>query len=177
MFTLQEKCPVLKQYVTGSEKKDLEDKEWVIELRFQDVKSMFDPLISKIVELINGQLNADNTCSVIFLIGGFSESKYLQKRIKEEFSDRVKQISIPQQSVAAVARGALKYGLNKKFIKNRILKYTYGRSTLRPYDERIDPIERRRDSGQVQIFKLLAKKGTRVDVNQKFSQISYPETR
>ena len=79
---------------------------------------MFDPVISKINRLINGQLNADRTCSIIFLVGGFSESKYLQKMIKKEFSNRVEQISVPNQPIAAVVRGALKYGLNKRFIKN-----------------------------------------------------------
>ena len=174
---MQGVCPVLKQYVTESKKKDLEDEEWVIKLRFQDVKRMFDPIISKIIRLIEGQLNTDKTCSIIFLVGGFSESKYLQKRIKKEFSSRVEQISVPDKPVAAVARGALKYGLNKGFIKNRVLKYTYGRSTLRDYNESIDPIERKRESGQVLVFKLLAQKGTRVDVNQTFSQISCPENR
>src|SRR4051794_15902002 len=135
---------------------------------------MFDPIINKIIGLINDQLNKDYTCSFIFLAGGFSESKYLQKIIKKEFSNRVERISVPNQPIAAVVRGTLKYGLNKRFIKNRVLKYTYGRSTLRPYDESIDPIERKRESGHVLVFKLLAQKGTRVEVDQKFSQISYP---
>ena len=177
MFILQEVCPVLKKCVTESKKKELDDEEWIIELGFQDVKRFFDTVIDKIIRLIDGQLNADNTCSIIFLVGGFSESKYLQKVVKEKFDNRVEYISVPRQPIAAVARGALKYGLNKKFIKNRVLKYTYGRSTLRPYDESIDPIERKRDSGQILVFKLLAQKGTRVDVNQTFSQISCPENR
>ncbi|RIA97895.1 hypothetical protein C1645_210153 [Glomus cerebriforme] len=172
---IEQICPLLKQCVTGSKKKRLEDDEWIIDLGFEDVKNMFDPVISKIIRLIHGQLNNDNTCSIIFLVGGFSESKYLQKRIKEEFNCRVDHISVPQQPITAVARGAVKYGINKKLIKNRVLKYTYGRSTLRPYNESIDPIERKRESGHVLVFKLLAKKGTVVEVDQKFSQTSHPE--
>ncbi|CAB5341444.1 unnamed protein product [Rhizophagus irregularis] len=93
--------------------------------------------------------------------------------IQEEFKEQ--QISVPPRPIAAVARGAVSYGINEKFIKNRVLKYNYGRSTLRPYDENIDPIDRRRESGHVLVFKLLAKKGTVVDVDQKFSQTSHPE--
>ena len=41
----------------------------------------------------------------MFLVGGFSESKYLQKRIREEFSEVVKNISVPPQPMAAIVRG------------------------------------------------------------------------
>jgi hypothetical protein len=138
---------------------------------------MFDPVISKITKLIHGQLNEDKTCSIIFLVGGFSESKYLQERVKKEFKTRVDQILIPSQPIAAVARGAVKYGINKKFIKNRVLKYTYGRSFLRLYNESTDPDDKKRESGYVLIFKPLAKKGSIIEVGQKFSQISHPEKR
>ena len=105
MFILQEICPALKQYVTGPERTDLENQGWIIELGLEDVKRMFDPAISKINRLINGQLNADRTCSIIFLVGGFSESKYLQKRMRNEFGSRVEKITVPDKPVAAVARG------------------------------------------------------------------------
>ncbi|GBB86778.1 hypothetical protein RclHR1_01320013 [Rhizophagus clarus] len=157
-------CPKLKKYITKQDE--------IIKLAFVDVKKMFDPVIKKIIKLIRDQLNLDHTCSTMFLVGEFGESKYLQMRIREEFKQ---QISIPPRPIAAVARGAVSYGINEKFIKNRVLKYNYGRSTLRPYDERIDSIDRRRKSGHVLVFKLLAKKGTIVDVDQKFSQTSQPE--
>ncbi|EXX67980.1 uncharacterized protein OCT59_029993 [Rhizophagus irregularis] len=162
--------PKLKQYVT---KQHSNENRWTIKLAFNDVKKMFNPVINQIIKLIRDQLEKDDTCSIMFLVGEFGESKYLQKRIQEEFKEQ--QISVPPRPIAAVARGAVSYGINEKFIKNRVLKYNYGRSTLRPYDENIDPIDRRRESGHVLVFKLLAKKGTVVDVDQKFSQTSHPE--
>ncbi|CAB4408728.1 unnamed protein product [Rhizophagus irregularis] len=162
--------PKLKQYVT---KQHSDENRWMIKLAFDDVKKMFNPVINQIIKLIRDQLDKDNTCSTMFLVGGFSESKYLQKRIREEFKEQ--QITVPPRPIAAVANGAVSYGINEKFIKNRVLKYNFGRSTLRPYDENIDSIDRRRESGHVLVFKLLAKKGTIVDVDQKFSQISHPE--
>ncbi|GES81278.1 hypothetical protein GLOIN_2v1762619 [Rhizophagus clarus] len=165
-------CPKLKQYITKQQHTD--ENRSIIKFAFDDVRKMFDPVINQIIKLIRDQLNKDDTCSTIFLVGGFSESKYLQKRIREEFKE--KDVLVPPRPIAAVANGAVSYGINKKFIKNRVLKYNYGRSTLRLYDENIDTEDfRRRESGHVLIFKLLARKGTIVDVDQKFSETSHPE--
>ncbi|CAB5390975.1 unnamed protein product [Rhizophagus irregularis] len=40
------------------------------------------------------------------------ESKYLQSRIKQEFSSKVKLITIPPQPVVAIMKGAVDFGLN-----------------------------------------------------------------
>jgi hypothetical protein len=74
--------------------------------------SIFEPVIQKILHLIKAQLdNTHETCSAMFLVGDFIESKYLQKRIRQDFSHRVSNISVPSQPMAAVARGAVIYGL------------------------------------------------------------------
>jgi molecular chaperone DnaK (HSP70) len=137
---IQDTIPILKQYVTDDNvRKALNDDEWVIEIDFDGMKSIFEPVIQRIFRLIEAQLdNAQENCSAMFLVGGFSESKYLQKRIKEEFSHRVNNISIPIQPMAAISRGAALYGLSIKLndlnnlenmkcvISSRVLKYTYG---------------------------------------------------
>ena len=91
---------------------------------------MFDPVVENILDSIDKHLDAsNNNVSAILLVGGFSESKYLQNRIKEKFSHRVNNnISVPIQPMAAIARGAVIYGLSIKsnIISSRILKYTYG---------------------------------------------------
>jgi hypothetical protein len=99
---LDEVCPVIKQYVHGDKKEQLEEDEWIVDLKFEDVKKMFDPVIKKIIRLIHDQLDR---VSAIFLVGGFSESKYLQKRIREEFSDKIRNICVPPQPTAVVVRG------------------------------------------------------------------------
>ncbi|EXX67983.1 hypothetical protein RhiirA5_398275 [Rhizophagus irregularis] len=171
---IEQICPVLKQYVTEPEIDDLEDDEWIIEIKFENVRKMFDPIINKIIRLINGQLDADNDCSAMFLVGGFSESKYLQRRIKKEFNNRVRHISVPRQPIAAIVRGAVKYGINKRHIKSRVLKYNYGKFGLRKFESN-DDIHRKRPSGYVQYFELLARKGTVVEVNERFSETYCPE--
>ncbi|CAG8592603.1 16635_t:CDS:2, partial [Racocetra fulgida] len=87
-FDIEKKCPALIQYITGSERDNLEDDEWLIDLDFDTVKSFFDPVIRKVLRLIALQLSKCPDCSVLFLVGGFGESRYLQHRIKEEFGNQ-----------------------------------------------------------------------------------------
>jgi actin-like ATPase involved in cell morphogenesis len=107
---LEELLPAIQQYVKGEEKKIMEEDEWQIELQFDDVKGMFDPVIDKIIRLIKGQLdNNEKGCTTIFLVGGFSESKYLQARIKEEFGEIVPNISVPPQPITSVVKGGKQF--------------------------------------------------------------------
>src|SRR5207247_651398 len=91
---LKKKCPAIMQYIIGSNRDQLEDDEWVIDLDFDTVKSFFDPVVNKILRLIEVQLSKCPQCSVLFLVGGFGESRYLQSRIKQKFSDRLKVASM-----------------------------------------------------------------------------------
>ncbi|CAG8599253.1 6356_t:CDS:2, partial [Scutellospora calospora] len=169
-------CPILKQYVSGTSRSKLEKDEWIIDLEYEDVKSMFDPVVGKIIRLISGQLNAgagSGTCSAMFLVGGFSENKYLQMRIKQEFGAQVKNINVPKQPIAAIVRGALDYGLNMKTIKTRVLKWTYG-IELSPQWKKGDPPERKISHGRINIFSKLVSRGTIVDVDQEFGKDLFP---
>lgn len=103
---LEELLPAIKQYVKGEEKNRMENVEWVIKLSFEDIKGMFNPVIDKIINLIKGQLDkCEKGCTTMFLVGGFSESKYLQTRIKEEFGEIVPTISVPPHPITSVVRG------------------------------------------------------------------------
>ncbi|CAB4408730.1 unnamed protein product [Rhizophagus irregularis] len=172
---LEDVCPIIKQYVTGDKLEQLEEDEWIIELKFEDVKRMFDPVINKIIKLIREQLNNSGTISAMFLVGGFSESKYLQKRIREEFSSKVKNsnISVPSQPVAAIVRGALEYGLNMKKIKSRRLPLSYG-IELAPLWKPGDPPERRQTHDRIFKFRRLVEKGIEVDTDEEFGLELHP---
>ncbi|CAG8579921.1 14377_t:CDS:2 [Funneliformis caledonium] len=183
VLDIQETIPELKQYITDENIiKALDD--WVVEIDFETMKLIFEPVIQKILLMIKAQLdNAQETCSAMFLVGGFSESKYLQKRIKEEFLNRVKDISVPIQPMAAIARGAAIYGLSirsnnlnnlgndddlKCVIVSRVLKYTYGIKTTTKW-EKGDPIHRKTRDGFIESFHCLARRGTRMDINQEIT--------
>jgi hypothetical protein len=149
---------------------------------------MFDAVVERIIKMIHMQLdNNRETCSAMFLVGGFSQSKYLQKRIKQEFQHRVKNISVPLHPIAAISRGAALYGLSminsesnskiidspKFVIDKRVLKYTYGIRVSHRWKEG-DPIERRRPNGRIHKFLSLAQRETIVNINQEFTSTVFP---
>jgi hypothetical protein len=108
-FQLKKKdlCPVIKQYVEGSERDEMEEEEWTIELKFEDVKGMFDSVINQILDLISEHLDENNEeVSAMLLVGGFSENKYLQEKVKEKFNNRLKnKISFPERPITAIVEG------------------------------------------------------------------------
>ncbi|GBC29142.2 hypothetical protein GLOIN_2v1687662 [Rhizophagus irregularis DAOM 181602=DAOM 197198] len=106
----------------------MENMEWIIELMFDDIKLMFNPVIERIISLIHKQLdksheNGYDICAMMFLV--------------------VPNISVPIQPVTAVVRGAVQFGLEKEIIKTR---------------EQGDPIKRKRSDGRVLKFSRLAKR-------------------
>ncbi|KAF0553314.1 actin-like ATPase domain-containing protein [Gigaspora margarita] len=194
---LESTCPVLKKYVTGNKLEALEKDQWEIDIKFDSIKIMFDPIIDRIIRMIKAQLdnsqtsNLDmaqisNKCSAIFLVGGFSQSKYLFNRIKREFADRVENISVPTQPNAAICRGAAMYGLSmyntktdpdsetaKFIIGTRILKYTYGVKIAPEWTEG-DPPFRKLRNGRIHKFSRLAQRGVEAKIDQEFSGMCFP---
>ena len=115
---LEELCPAIKQYVNGAEKLQIEEDEWIIELDYETVKSFFDPVVAKICALIKKQLSATSKkCSAMFVVGGFSSSRYLFKRIKKDFDGRVAAIASPPHPIAAIMYGAVFYGTSECYIQ------------------------------------------------------------
>ncbi|CAB5341384.1 unnamed protein product [Rhizophagus irregularis] len=113
-----------------------------------------------------------------FLSRGFSESKYLQMRVKEEFGKLVSAIIVPKQPIAAIVRGACDYGLDMSTIVERTLKYTYGLGTHRNWEDE-DPIYRKKnfkgnDETKIAIFHHFVTRGTKVGVDEEFRTITRP---
>ncbi|UZO13345.1 uncharacterized protein OCT59_004845 [Rhizophagus irregularis] len=105
--------PTLLQYVSEETREIMEYNELIINIKYDDIKKMFDTLIDRIIRLIHIQLlNDKENCSAIFLTGDFCVNKYLQNRIKEEFSHQVNNISVPVHPEAVISRGAVIYGLS-----------------------------------------------------------------
>ncbi|PKK78334.1 hypothetical protein RhiirC2_843597 [Rhizophagus irregularis] len=169
--------PNLLQYVDEEIREMMEKDEWLIKVNFNDIKLMFDPIIDRIIRLIYVQLeNIQKACSAMFLVGGFSENKYLQRRIKQEFCHYIKCLRISDQPIAAISRGAVVYGLSIKssdcIISSRVLKYTYGIKLCVDWKEG-DPIERKTFYGKVFKFSPLVRKGTVVKVDQVFNSSNH----
>ncbi|RIA90030.1 hypothetical protein C1645_876360 [Glomus cerebriforme] len=184
---IEEKGSNIMQYVNEETREIMKEKNWMIEFKYDDMKKMFDIVVNRIIRLIHIQLsNNQETCSAIFLVGGFSENKYFQKRIMQEFHDKVQTISVPDKPIDAIARGGLIYGLsinsdlnklenNANVICSRILKYTYGIQLSSDWKEGIDPPDRKNSDGKICKFSPLARKGTEVVLDQTFSFNFKPE--
>ncbi|KAF0513799.1 actin-like ATPase domain-containing protein [Gigaspora margarita] len=170
---IEEVCPALKQYITGKEKETLEKNDWIIDLTFEDVKAMFDPIIQRIIDLISNQIRSGSAFTIMFLVGGFSESKYLQSWIKDTFG-YIKIVAVPKQPQAAVLRGALQYGLKMDVIQTRVLKYTYGIEIESSFNEAMDPENLRVDDNYIFKFYRLVERGRQVNIDESFGGIFKP---
>ncbi|CAG8791355.1 35958_t:CDS:2, partial [Gigaspora margarita] len=170
ILDIEKVYPSLKQYVSGSALDELEEEDWEIEIDFETVKSFFDPVVNRIIRLITAQLD-ESECTVIFLVGGFSESIYLQQRIKQRFSQC--KVAVPPYPMAAIARGAVEYGLDTDAVKNRVLKWTYG-CEYSPKFQEGDPPSRKTSNGRIDKFCMMAERGVQVEVNRRFSTRMYP---
>ncbi|CAJ0909912.1 9590_t:CDS:10, partial [Entrophospora sp. SA101] len=129
-------------------------------------------VINKILKLIEKQLSKCSDCSVMFLVGGFSESKYLQSRIKQKFEDKLK-IAIPPNPITAIVKGACEYGLDRKIVRTRVLLWSYGIKISDKWQTG-DPLSRKTINGRIYKFSLMARKGTEVNVNKEFSSYLGP---
>ncbi|KAI8597092.1 hypothetical protein EDD21DRAFT_386334 [Dissophora ornata] len=111
-------------------------------LKASELKSrVFEPVVKKVLALIQEQLDGAKNVSAIFMVGGFGASTYLLNRVKQEFSSKVRTISAPYKPEAAVVCGAVYAGLNPKVITARITRRCYGIGMEDYFNENIDTIE------------------------------------
>ncbi|GBB98368.1 hypothetical protein RclHR1_03200018 [Rhizophagus clarus] len=101
---LDELCPALIQYCDEKYFDNMKKIEWNIKLKFDDIKSMFDPIIEKILKLIE---RSNHNCTALLLIGILSESKYFQLRINQEFNNKIPIIYIPPNPITSIMEGDL----------------------------------------------------------------------
>ncbi|CAG8531405.1 2226_t:CDS:2 [Acaulospora morrowiae] len=171
---LEDCCPALLNYVTGDVKKQMEKSEWLIGLGYEDVKVMFDPVIQRIIQMIGGHMTFPNVkCAALFLVGGFSESLYFQRQVREAFQLYVPIIEIPKQPTNAILRGAIQHVLGMRTIRSRILRYTYGVQVTAKW-KKGDPPQRKTQDGLMYVFHTLVKRGTEVKVDQMFGYVARP---
>lgn len=90
------------------------------------VKSLFDPVVSKVVEHVEKVLSDVGVVSHIFMAGGFSESDFIKLAIESVIGPRGIRVITPPHAALAVLSGAVIYGLKPKVVSSRIVKRTYG---------------------------------------------------
>lgn len=99
-----------------------------------EIRRAFEPCISTIISSLESQIQGTNASSII-LVGGFSESPYLQKRIRERFEhEGLKIVTVNEATKKAVAEGAGLFYCQESVIA-RAVRFSFGTAKLVPADE------------------------------------------
>ncbi|KAL2621385.1 hypothetical protein R1flu_001590 [Riccia fluitans] len=103
-------------------------------IRIGDLEKIFGKVVEKILGLIEGQLNVNPNLDAILVVGGFSSSPYLMKRIQEKFSSKVGRILNPVDPGSAVCSGSVAFGaMDAEVMLSRKSRKTYGICSCRAY--------------------------------------------
>ncbi|KAI9015286.1 hypothetical protein CLU79DRAFT_797009 [Phycomyces nitens] len=134
-------------------------------------ENVFEPVVKQVLKLISDQVTqSKKQIDALFVVGGFGQSSYLGKRIKETFNGKVGLISVPSRGEISVMRGAVMFGLNPSKVSHRVLRRTYGLIVNEPFNPLTDPPEKRRvePDGDVicdDCFDVYATKGECIAIN------------
>ncbi|KAI4224250.1 MAG: hypothetical protein LQ349_007270 [Xanthoria aureola] len=76
-----------------------------------EMRSLFDPIINRVLGLISVQLKTVSSVNLIVLVGGFGESEYLYQRVLTWASGAQIRVLQPREAATAIVRGAVLKGL------------------------------------------------------------------
>lgn len=99
---------------------------------------VFDPIIKRIEDLIDRQVNKmDTKIDVILLVGGFSNCKYLDERLKKRYIDTIR-IATPSNAVTAISQGAVSYAQRPRMISNKVVGLSYALEVQAQFNKDIE---------------------------------------
>ncbi|XP_035191181.1 heat shock 70 kDa protein 12A-like isoform X3 [Oxyura jamaicensis] len=112
-----------------------------IMITYEKMRSFFEYSIKNIVGTLREILDKPEMAKVqyILLVGGFSTSIILRDAIHQAFSKKC-HILCPMEAQAAVAKGAVLFGVNPKIIASRISARTYGVEVYTRFDAAIHDV-------------------------------------
>lgn len=112
------------------------------------IENVADEIIKQMEECFRDVITQHNL-SLILMVGGFSESPYIQERVKERFEGQNNvRVLIPQEAGLAVLKGAVVFGRQPASISSRILRYTYGAEITPEWNSEIYDAKHRSDDGK-----------------------------
>ncbi|MFK0180516.1 Hsp70 family protein [Streptomyces xanthochromogenes] len=120
------------------------------------VHALFDKVVPATLDLIETQLDemdrtrgTDGLPQVVLLVGGFSNSPYLQQAVKERLGSRA-MVLVPPNPDIAVLFGAAHFCYDPQ-TRARRSRFTYGTESCRTFEEGADPQDFRyvSDEGRV----------------------------
>ncbi|CAC5415252.1 unnamed protein product [Mytilus coruscus] len=139
--------------------------------------TFFDKATTNIIEHLKKLLKepeVEGTTNII-MVGGFSESPLIQKKVKEEFPKM--HVLIPAEAGLSVLKGAVIFGHLPKTISSRKAKYTYGLATMTKFIKGKHREDKKETIGnQVKckdIFSIHVEKGQTLELDEAQSDRSY----
>lgn len=124
------------------------------------IKDIFEPVVKEVCDLVQGQVDSlrakGGVVSGIILVGGFGQSDYLYRKLKNHFSSAAPppyserpthssavaheeqgsvEVMQPVYAWTAVVRGAVLRGLEGNMVISRKARMHYGTSYATVYDE------------------------------------------
>ncbi|KAL3871601.1 hypothetical protein ACJMK2_039592 [Sinanodonta woodiana] len=121
-------------------------------LKPQLVEKLFRQATDQIIEHMKYILEESPVKSIshILMVGGFSESPFVQNVVREAFDGKNGlKVIIPKDAGITIAKGAVLYGRFPKIIESRVLRFTYGLGKSPRFIEGTHPEEKkiRSDTG------------------------------
>ncbi|UCM88813.1 Hsp70 family protein [Streptomyces marincola] len=116
-----------------------------------EVKKLFDAVVDPIIDVIERQRALDRrddpaevgeVAEQMVVVGGFARSPYLRDALAHRFGDTAR-VVLPEDPAVAVLAGAVHFAYDPSVIWGRRSKYTYGFGCARPFEEGVDPQEKR----------------------------------
>lgn len=142
------------------------------------VERLFRKVTDNIVRHIKRILtstDAGKKVSLILMVGGFSESPFVQQVMRSEISDKSKvKILIPRDAGIAVLNGAVVFGRIPEAITTRVVRYTYGVRVARVFIPGVHPDEKKKPGDPPlceDLFSPFMKEGQSVDRDHEVMEI------
>lgn len=155
-------------------KKPARDSYDELEISYEEMQSIFDPVVDQNLQLIARQLAQAGSVKVLVVVGGFAGSPYLMERIRSRFAELVPQIISPPNPGSAVCQGAVMLALNPRHMFSRVCKKTYGIEFSPEFDMRRDASKYKTlVDGKTRCskrFEIYVRKGERVEVDSCISR-------
>ncbi|KAL2851693.1 hypothetical protein BJX68DRAFT_265937 [Aspergillus pseudodeflectus] len=120
------------------------DERFVL-LSNDDLQGLFEPVVSKILNLVRQQVEYANeqagrsAINRIILVGGFGDSDYLRNAFLRSFGNGGKiEVTTPDNAQAAIVQGAALRGLEGRFARSRRCRRYYGYTSGKTFREDVD---------------------------------------
>lgn len=144
------------------------------------MKELFGHVLDDIFRVIDETVAATGKFNYVFMVGGFSESPYLQQCIRDRYKDWTTKIIVPKNPSSAVVEGAVSFGLDPSLIRSRRSRLTYGTNILLPFDSSRHPASKKlwnadRNAWYCEkVFDTLVKVGDEVEVGTRVTRQRSP---